>query len=206
MVDSLVIGIIGVQGAVEEHFLMMQQLIDEYGSDFSISARIIRKAKDFEEVDGVIIPGGESTTISQMLKKKLLFNPLEQRIKDHSICVMGTCAGCVLLAKQVVGAPKDLSLLYAMDMEVKRNAFGRQRESFERFIDIKGIGKLFPAVFIRAPVITKVWESCQILARSDDAIVMAEDNTFLGVSFHPELTKDLRVHNYFLSKVEKQKS
>ncbi|MFC1751300.1 pyridoxal 5'-phosphate synthase glutaminase subunit PdxT [Pseudomonadota bacterium] len=205
MVDSVSIGIIGVQGAIDEHRSMLDQLLNECETSHRFSIHIIRNPSDFISVDGIIIPGGESTTISRMLKNKDLFDDLQQRIKKRSISVMGTCAGCVLLAHKALDTREDLMLLQAMDMEVKRNAFGGQRESFERLIDIKKIGRNYPSVFIRAPVITKVWGSCRVLARIDNYIVMAEDGDFLGISFHPELTEDTRIHRYFLSKVETMK-
>ena len=205
MVDSVSIGIIGVQGAIDEHQSMLDRVLNKCEASHRFSIHIIRNSTDFSSVDGIIIPGGESTTISRMLKNKDLFDGLQQRIIKRSISVMGTCAGCVLLARKALDTREDLTLLQAMDMEVKRNAFGRQRESFERLIDIKKIGRNFPSVFIRAPVITKVWGSCRVLACIDDYIVMAEDGDFLGVSFHPELTEDTRIHRYFLSKVETMK-
>ena len=199
MVESVSIGIIGVQGAIDEHRKMLHTLLNEMNDSNRFSIHIIRKPIDFSSVEGVIIPGGESTTISRMLQKKNLFNKLLERIKNNNISVMGTCAGCVLLASKVLDSQEDLLIFEAMDMEVHRNAFGRQRESFERLLDIKDIGKEFPSIFIRAPIITKVWGSCRVLARINDYIVMVEDRDFLGVSFHPELTNDLRIHEYFFN-------
>jgi 5'-phosphate synthase pdxT subunit len=119
-------------------------------------------------------------------------------MKQRSIVLMGTCAGCVLLAKELTEPREDVHLLNAMDMQVMRNAFGRQKESFEQSVKITGFGSPFPAVFIRAPLITKVWGSCKVLATVKKEIVMARQDNCLALSFHPELTNDLRVHRYFL--------
>jgi 5'-phosphate synthase pdxT subunit len=119
-------------------------------------------------------------------------------MKKNDLPLMGTCAGCALLAKELTDSIGDVVLLQAMDMQVERNAFGRQKESCERLIDIKGFSTPFNAVFIRAPVITKVWGSCEVLSRLEKEIVMARQGNYLALSFHPELTKDLRVHRFFL--------
>jgi len=114
---------------------------------------------------------------------------------------MGTCAGCVLLAKEIVGKNNDISLLHAMDMKVERNAFGRQKESFEKCIKIKGLSKPYNAVFIRAPIIKKVWGKCEIIGETNKKIIAARQDNFLALSFHPELTDDIRIHEYFLNMI-----
>jgi 5'-phosphate synthase pdxT subunit len=159
---------------------------------------LIRQPHDIDKCDGLIIPGGESTTISRILVHAGLHEVILQRIKKSTIVLMGTCAGCVLLAKELTEQRDDVRLLEAMDMQVMRNAFGRQKESFERSVKIKGFTSPFPAVFIRAPLITKVWGSCKVLATVDKEIIMARQDNYLALSFHPELTNDLRVHRYFL--------
>ena len=111
---------------------------------------------------------------------------------------MGTCAGCVLLSSDLINNSKNVKILSAMDMQVKRNAFGRQKESFEKNIDIKSFTNPYNAVFIRAPAIEKIWGDCEILSIIDKKIVMAKQDNLLAVSFHPELTDDLRIHKYFL--------
>ena len=115
---------------------------------------------------------------------------------------MGTCAGCVILASNLSDNFNDVKPLSAIDMQVKRNAFGRQRESFEKNIDIKGFSKPFNAVFIRAPIIEKVWGECEILSKIDKKIIMVRQGPFLALSFHPELTDDLRIHKYFLDLIK----
>ncbi len=191
------IGVIGVQGAVSEHVLATENALDKLGLKGKVS--IVKTLSDLDGVDGVILPGGESTTISRMLGVTDLLEAIMDKIKDDDIPVMGTCAGCVLLAKKVVDKPKDLQLLELMNMEVERNAFGRQRESFEQLLEIEGFTKPFNAVFIRAPVIKRVWGSCNALSYIDDKIVMAKEKKFLAIAFHPELTSDTRVHEYFIS-------
>jgi 5'-phosphate synthase pdxT subunit len=161
-------------------------------------ALLVRRPSDIEQCDGLIIPGGESTTISRILINSGLYDVILQRMKRNTLALMGTCAGCVLLAKELTEQREDVWLLHAMDMQVERNAFGRQRESFERLVKITGFSPPFPAVFIRAPLITKVWGSCKVLATVDKEIVMARQDNYLALSFHPELTNDLRVHRYFL--------
>lgn len=151
--------------------------------------------------DALIIPGGESTTISRILVNAGLHQAIKKRMEQNDIALMGTCAGCALLATELSDTKGDVQLLRAMEMQVQRNAFGRQKESFERFIDITGFDAPFHAVFIRAPVITKVWGSCKILAQVDKKIVMARQGSYLALSFHPELTNDLRVHELFLQMV-----
>lgn len=144
----------------------------------------------------MILPGGESTTISRILEQSGIGPKLRERISDDDIAVLGTCAGCVLLAKRLAD-PTEVTLLKAMDMEVRRNAFGRQKESFEQPVAIQVFDRPFPGVFIRAPLITETSRNCRVLARIDEGIVMARQGRFLAVSFHPELTDDLRIHRLF---------
>ena len=158
----------------------------------------VRHKKHISEIDALIIPGGESTTISKILVKSGMYDAIIQRVEDNSLPIMGTCAGCVLLAKKIVGNEGEITSLCVMDIEVERNMFGRQKESFEKNLEIKGFSKPYHAVFIRAPVIKKVWGTCKILAEIDKKIVAARQDKFLAVSFHPELTDDLRLHKYFL--------
>ena len=200
MVKPVSIGIIGIQGAVSEHCLILDML-NKLNDEQKCSVSVIRKKNQLDEVQGIILPGGESTTISRFLERNGLANEIKERVRHHSLAVMGTCAGCVILASRLVQKDKEVSLLGLMDMEVERNAFGRQRESFEDQIEIKSVGSLFPAVFIRAPVITSVWGDCNILGRVENFGVIAEQKNLLALSFHPELTNDSRVHQYFLSMV-----
>jgi len=199
MVKKINIGVIGIQGAISEHVNIMQKALkinQRAGEVF-----VVKQPMDIEKLDALIIPGGESTTISRILYRSGLYDIIKFRILENNISIMGTCAGCVLLASKVIGDSKDIKQLNAMNIEVKRNAFGRQKESFEQNINIKSFSKPYNAVFIRAPVIEKVGNNCEVLGKIDKKIVMARQDKFLASSFHPELTGDLRVHKYFLEMI-----
>lgn len=161
-------------------------------------AQIVRHPRDIDFCDALIIPGGESTTISRILVRSGMHDVICERLKQKDIALMGTCAGCVLLAKELTNETADIKLLHAMDMQVERNAFGRQKYSCERSLNITGFSTPYHAVFIRAPLITKIWGDCEILATVGKEIVMARQNKYLALSFHPELTDDLRIHRFFL--------
>lgn len=164
-------------------------------------AILIRQPRDIDLCDALIIPGGESTTISRILVNSGMYDVIRHRMEQMTIALMGTCAGCVILAKELTDSKADVHLLQAMDMRVERNAYGRQKESFERPVKIKGLQTLYNAVFIRAPIITKTWGTCEILATVGKEIVMARQDNYLALSFHPELTDDLRIHRYFLEMI-----
>ena len=199
MVNKINIGVVGIQGAISEHILSMQKALNETKTSGKVS--IIKYKKDLKDVDAIILPGGESTTISRVLDETGLYNEVIKRIKQNNLPIMGTCAGCVLLSKKLNNDSEDVKLLKAMDIEVKRNAFGRQKESFEQKIRISGFNRPYTAVFIRAPTIEKVWGNCKPLAKIDNKTVMARQNNFLALSFHPELTDDSRIHKYFLKMI-----
>ena len=199
MVDHLSIGVLGIQGAISEHVLMMKQVMNKRGQNSKVS--IIRRKREIDEVSGLIIPGGESTTISRFILRNDLYDAIRIRAREKSLSVMGTCAGCVLVSSEIVEENKDIKLLSLMDIKVKRNAFGRQRESFEQMISIEGISDAFPAVFIRAPIIQRIWGNCKALALIDEGILMAKQNNILALSFHPELTCDTTIHEYFYDMV-----
>ncbi|MDH7506851.1 MAG: pyridoxal 5'-phosphate synthase glutaminase subunit PdxT [Candidatus Thermoplasmatota archaeon] len=199
MVKKLSIGVIGVQGAISEHVSMMKNALLE--KNISGNVLTITNKKELNNIDALIIPGGESSTISKILYNTGIYNVILKRIKKNNLPIMGTCAGCVILASEVTDDFNKIKHLSAVSMKVKRNAFGRQRESFEKNIDIKGFSKPFNAVFIRAPVIEKVWGNCEVLAKIDEKIVMVKEDKFLALSFHPELTDDLRIHKYFLDMI-----
>ncbi len=190
------IAVIGVQGAVEEHVVITEKAMKKLGIDGEVIAT--RKKGVVERSDGVIIPGGESTTISRLIWRDSIANEIVEKAEEGKP-IMGTCAGLILLAKhgdEQVEKTRT-KLLRLLDVWVKRNAFGRQRESFEVNLDVKHIGK-FRAVFIRAPAITKVGKGVDILARFEEYIVAVQQGKILGLSFHPELTDDTRIHEYFL--------
>jgi len=191
------IGVISVQGDVSEHISAMKRAMEIYGFDGSVVA--VRRLKDIEGSDAVVIPGGESTTISRIMKIEGLKDWIVKRDEENQIPIMGTCAGCVILAKKIDSG--EVYGLELMDMEVKRNAFGRQRESFETMVEVVGFEKPFHAVFIRAPIIERVWGNCKAIAKFENKIVGALQGKKLALSFHPELTEDFRFHRMFLEMI-----
>jgi 5'-phosphate synthase pdxT subunit len=199
MVETVNIGVLGIQGDVSEHVNLMNRAIQEV--NVKGKTTIVEGKEDISDIDALIIPGGESTTISKMLNKSGLFELIINKVKKENLPIMGTCAGCVLLAKEIIDSNIDIRTLQAMDIQVKRNAFGRQRESFEQELKIKGFSEPYHAVFIRAPVITKINGNCEVLSKKDGKIVAARQNNYLALSFHPELTDDVRIHKYFIEMI-----
>ena len=145
---------LSIQGAVSEHITSVKHAFKEM--DICGTVVVVRHNEHIDEIDALIIPGGESSTISKILAKSGMYDAIVQRVEDNTLPIMGTCAGCVLLAKKIVGNKGEITSLRVMDIEVERNAFGRQKESFEKSIEIEGFSKPYHAVFIRAPVIKKV--------------------------------------------------
>jgi 5'-phosphate synthase pdxT subunit len=188
------VGVVAFQGAVSEHMQMIDAVLGR-GSSLAV-----RKADALDGVSAVIIPGGESTTIGRLMRSSGVFKKL-RALGEQGMPILGTCAGLIMLAKegdeQVERTGELLGLMY---MRVRRNAFGRQRESFEEKLKIEGIGR-YPCVFIRAPVVERVDGKCKAIARFGKHIVAAEQGNLLATAFHPELTRDLRFHRYFLEKV-----
>ena len=199
MVNSLKIGVIGIQGSVAEHIEKMKDAIEEANIKGSIF--LIKKKSDLNNLNGLIIPGGECTNIFKIMSYSGIFDLLIDLIKKKNLPVMGTCAGCVLLAKKIKDNTTNIKTLQAIDMEIQRNAFGRQKESFEKKININFLEDRYPAIFIRAPLILKTWGSCEILSKIDDKIIMVRQNKYLAMSFHPELTKNIDIHKYFLNMI-----
>ncbi len=187
------IGVLAMQGAFLEHIAVLEGL--------GVEAFPIRHTTQFHGISGLVIPGGESTTIGKLMKEYSLVEELEKHIA-RGLPVLGTCAGMILLAREVLG--HDQHTLRAMNIKVRRNAFGRQVDSFEAALDIPVLGHLpFHAVFIRAPWIEGVGEGVEVLARLPDGIpVAARERNILATAFHPELTSDHRLHEYFLSIVD----
>jgi len=183
------IGVLASQGAFAEHIAKLRQL--------GVEAVPVRLPREFDGLDGLIIPGGESTSISRLMRDYKLTDEVRNRAKN-GLPILGTCAGMILLSKKNAGDyPEPLGL---MDVTVRRNAFGRQRESFETELSVPALGKKpFPAVFIRAPLIEKVDGRAEVVARlTDGTIVAVRQGKLLALAFHPELTDDLRFHQYFL--------
>jgi len=194
------VGVVGVQGAVSEHVEAARRAIAEGG--FPGDAVAIRHVEDLAKADALVIPGGESTTISKLLVKFGLFDDIVRRARE-GMPVLGTCAGCILLAKEGDNqvTKTETRLLGLMDMAVDRNAFGRQRESFEADVEVSVLDRPFRGVFIRAPEITRTWGSCTPIGKVGGKIVLARQDALVGSAFHPELSGDLRIHKWFLGLV-----
>ena len=186
------IGVLALQGAFREHAAALASL--------DVDTLEVRTLEQLERVDGLIIPGGESTTIARLLLAFELMEPLRRRIGE-GMAVWGTCAGAIMLASQAPGL--DRPSIGGMDICVQRNAFGRQLESFESDIEFTGVkGGPLRAVFIRAPVIASAGPAVEVLARLDDGrIVACRQGSLLATAFHPELTDDPRVHRLFVEMV-----
>ena len=177
------VGVLALQGDVREHISMLENL--------GATAIGIKSPSQLETLDALVIPGGESTTIGRMAVRFGLMKPLRQVI-NGGLPTYGTCAGMILLASAITDG--DQPLIGALDVVVRRNAFGRQNESFETSLDITGLDSPFDAVFIRAPWIEKVGSDVSVLSVIDDHPVMVQQDNILATSFHPELTGDGRVH------------
>lgn len=181
------VGVLALQGAVSEHIAQIQSL--------GAKAVAVKKAEDLANLDALVLPGGESTAIGRLLRTSGLL----ERVQAFDKPILGTCAGMILLAKEIEGGePAHLGL---MDMTVQRNAFGRQVDSFQTDLPIKGIEGTFPAVFIRAPLISKVSENVEVLAEFNGEIVLARQGNRFACSFHPELTADNRVMRLLLEAI-----
>jgi 5'-phosphate synthase pdxT subunit len=193
-------GVISVQGAFPEHRFAFERAMEQLGIEGE--AVPVRRKWDLEGVDCIALPGEKSTTISKLLKRFELFDRIVE-LNESGVPIMGTCAGCVLLAKQ--GGEQvqktGTELLGLMDMSVRRNAFGRQRESFEALLNVEDLDSKFPAVFIRGPVIERIWGDCRISSVYEGSIVMARQKNLMGLSFHPELGPDTRIHEMLLEMV-----
>lgn len=187
------VGVLALQGAVSEHIGMLEQL--------GATAAAVKKVEDLHDLDGLVIPGGESTTISKLMHKYGLMEAVRQ-FGEAKKPIFGTCAGAILLAKEIQG--QDEYHLGLMEIKVERNAFGRQKESFEVNLPIAHVGADYPAVFIRAPYIVEVSERGDVLAKYEDKIVAARVDHYLACAFHPELTEDTRLHKYFLDMIKEQ--
>lgn len=190
-------GVVGLQGAVSEH-------IDTLGRAFEMEGERgevvwVRRPSDLDRVDCLVLPGGESTTISKLLVTFDLFDRVVDRARE-GMPMMGTCAGMIVMCEEgdeeVVRT--ETSLLGVLSAQVDRNAFGRQRESFEANVEVEGLETPFHAVFIRAPAVVRTWGDCRPLATLGDKIVMVRQGNLLAASFHPELTPDLRIHRLLL--------
>ncbi|HFK1477146.1 TPA: pyridoxal 5'-phosphate synthase glutaminase subunit PdxT [Bacillus paranthracis] len=188
------IGVLGLQGAVREHV----KSVEASGAE----AVVVKRIEQLEEIDGLILPGGESTTMRRLIDKYAFMEPLRTFAKSGKP-MFGTCAGMILLAKTLIGY--DEAHIGAMDITVERNAFGRQKDSFEAALSIKGVGEDFVGVFIRAPYVVNVADDVEVLSTQGDRMVAVRQGPFLAASFHPELTDDHRVTAYFVEMVKEAK-
>lgn len=188
------IGILALQGAFQEHKNILDSL--------NIDNCLVKTKEQLKDIDGIILPGGESTAMGKLLRDFDILEPLKEKIKN-GFPVFGTCSGMILLAEKLSNS--EVVHLGVMGIEVKRNAYGRQLGSFETLGDFKGIDKKVKMVFIRAPYVENIKEGAEILSIVNGNITAVREKNMLAVSFHPELTADTSVHEYFLDIVKKNK-
>ncbi|PAE31440.1 pyridoxal 5'-phosphate synthase glutaminase subunit PdxT [Bacillus sp. 7884-1] len=188
------IGVLALQGAVREHI----RSIEECG----VEAVAIKRKEELKGIDGLILPGGESTAMRRLIDKYDFMDALKEFAAEGKP-MFGTCAGLILLAKNLVGHEPHIGV---MDIKVERNSFGRQVDSFEADLAIKDVADSFPAVFIRAPHIVEAGSEVEILSKHNDRIVAAREGQFLGCSFHPELTDKHELTAYFVDMVKEAKA
>ena len=197
--NELLIGVLGLQGDIEEN---VKATTDAF-KEMKIKGKVIptRYNEEIMKVDGLIIPGGESTVMGLLIAIKTGLLDAITRVLQEGLPVMGTCAGMIVMAKRsydkVIGNKKQL-LLGALDIEIERNSFGRQNESFESSLDITGIGNNYKGIFIRAPTVISTGPHVQILSKFDGKIVAVKQDNIIGTSFHPELSGDFRMHRFFI--------
>jgi pyridoxal 5'-phosphate synthase pdxT subunit len=184
------IGVLDLQGDVREHLSALH--------DVGCASRRVKLPSDLAGLCGLVVPGGESTTLSMLLESTGLFDAIEARLGAGSLPVLGTCAGLILVARQVLGGRADQRSFGVLDAVVRRNGYGRQAQSFEADLDLgPGEGAVLPAVFIRAPLIVSVGPGVEVVARLDGAPVLVRQGSVVASAFHPELTPDRRVHRLF---------
>ena len=206
MNNELLVGVLALQGDVEENIKATTNALREMNLKGKVIS--VRYPDEILEVDGLIIPGGESTVMGLLLSIKNGLLDSITKVLQNRIPIMGTCAGMIVLAKKsydkVVGNKKQL-LLGALDIEIERNSFGRQYDSFESTLEISGIGNDFKGIFIRAPTVISTGSRVQILSKFDGKIVAVQQENIIGTSFHPELSGDNRMHRLFIELITKWK-
>ena len=190
------VGVLALQGAFIEHYEFLKKF------DF-VEPLLVKKREDLDKVAGLIIPGGESTTIGKLLERYEIKDLLKEKIKN-GFPVFGTCAGFILLSKKIE-QNYNQPLLEVLDVVIRRNAFGSQKESMEIDIEVKGFDKPFKAVFIRAPVVSKIGDGVEVLSSVEEGPVLVREGNLLGSSFHPELTDDIRIHKMFIDIILKRR-
>ncbi len=192
------VGVIGLQGDVGEHIEATRNALKNLG----VTGEVVwlRKSGQLENISAIIIPGGESTTISRLMLKNGLLEPV-RKLGEEGLPIMGTCAGLIMLSKEIIGATPEQRFLELLDVRVNRNAYGRQVDSFEAPIKLAFSDEPFPGVFIRAPRIVELLnDKVRPIAWLGNRVVGVEGDNIIGLEFHPELTSDTRVHEYFLEK------
>ena len=199
---SLNVGVLAIQGDVQENLISTQKALDDLGIEGSVID--VKTADDVSNLDGLIIPGGESTTIGQLSLVNSSLKIMKEKI-DNGMPVLGICAGMILLSKtaddRVVGKTNQ-PLLEMLDVKLERNSFGRQRESFEADVSMESINiPQFRGVFIRAPSVSETGSDVEVLSKFNEKIVAVKKGNILGTAFHPELTQDASLHKYFLNMV-----
>ena len=204
---SISVGVLSIQGDVQENLLSAKAAVDELGIDATVSD--VRTPEEISQLDGLIIPGGESTTIGQLSLVNGSLKVLKEKIQN-GMPVLGICAGMIMLSNtandRVVGKT-DQPLLNIFDIKLERNSFGRQKESFESDISLDSINiPKFNGVFIRAPSVSDVGSDVEILSKFNDRIVAIKKGNVIGTAFHPELTEDISLHKYFISLVNTSKN
>lgn len=195
------IGVFALQGDVREHLRVLR--------DLGVDAVAVRRERELDACAGLVLPGGESTTMAKLARTFDLFEPIRQRIKD-GMPAFGTCAGMILLADRIEDGTRDQETLGGLDITVRRNAFGRQVDSFEGDIDVTGLDAPVHAVFIRAPWVEAVGDSVEVLARVEQGaaagrIVAVRQGSLMATSFHPEVGGDSRVHRLFVDLVTEER-
>lgn len=204
---SLTVGVLAIQGDVHENITSTQKAIKELGVEGSVVG--VKTSEEISKLDGLIIPGGESTTIGQLSLVNSSLKMIKEKI-EQGMPVLGICAGMIMLSKtasdRVVGKT-DQPLLDLLDIKLERNSFGRQKESFEANISMNSIDiPKFNGVFIRAPSVSDIGSGVESLARFNEKIVAVKKGNMLGVAFHPELTEDISLHKYFINLIKKSRN
>ncbi len=202
MNNELLIGVLGLQGDIEENIKATTNALKEMNLKGKVLS--VRYPEEIMKIDGLIIPGGESTVMGLLIAIKNGLLDAITKILQEGLPVMGTCAGMIVLAKKsydkIVGNKRQL-LLGVLDIEVERNSFGRQYDSFESKLNISGIGNDYKGIFIRAPTVISVGPQVEILSKFDEKIVAVKQENIIGTSFHPELSGDYRMHRLFIQLV-----
>ncbi len=197
MNPRVLVGVLALQGAFDAHVRRL--------TDLGLESRLVKNISELDDLDGIILPGGESTTMSNLLVTSGLGDELGRRLHD-GLPVFGTCAGMIMMARTIQDGRPDQISLDAMDIQVRRNGYGRQNDSFEQDISVTSLDSPFHALFIRAPIIESFGDGVEVLASVNEHPVLVRQANALASSFHPELVSDLRVHEIFLSMIHDSKT